>query len=54
MEAAGPGEIVAVAGIEAIEIGETITGPDRPEFLPPLSVDEPTLTVVFRVPTTAP
>ena len=46
---AGPGEIAAVAGIDDIEIGETITSPEAPAFLPPLAVDEPTLTVIFRV-----
>lgn len=48
-EAADAGEIVAVAGIDDIAIGDTIADPERPEPLPALRVDEPTLTVIFRV-----
>src|SRR5690606_8345683 len=48
-EAAGAGEIVAISGIADLEVGETVTQPERPAFLPPLRVDEPTLSVVFRV-----
>ncbi|HSE94683.1 MAG TPA: GTP-binding protein, partial [Methylomirabilota bacterium] len=44
---AGPGEVVAVAGIEAMDIGETITDPERPVALPPIRVDEPTVTMLF-------
>jgi len=43
----GPGEIVAIAGIEGIQIGETITETDRPAPLQPLAIDEPTLAMVF-------
>src|SRR5690606_7501747 len=46
---AGAGEIVALTGIEDLEIGDTVTDLDNPELLPPLAVDEPTLRVVFRV-----
>ena len=48
-ESAGAGEIVAIAGIPDLEVGDTVTDPQRPALLPPISVDEPTLTVVFRV-----
>jgi GTP-binding protein len=44
---AGPGELVAAAGIEAIEIGETLADPERPIALPPIRIDEPTVTMLF-------
>ena len=43
------GEIVALAGIEQIEIGETITSADNPKALPIIAVDEPTISMVFGV-----
>jgi len=43
------GEIVAITGIDDIRIGDTIASVEDPVFLPLLRVDEPTLTVVFRV-----
>lgn len=46
---AAAGEIVALAGIETIAIGDTIVDWEHPEPLPALTVDEPTITVVFRV-----
>ena len=46
---AGVGEIAAIAGFDDIVIGDTVTDPEDPQLLPPLSVDEPTLTVVFRI-----
>ncbi len=47
------GDIVAVAGIDEIQIGETITAPEAPEALPRRSVDEPTVSVTFS-PNTSP
>jgi GTP-binding protein len=44
---AGPGELVAVAGIEAMDIGETLADPERPTALPPIRVDEPTVAMLF-------
>jgi GTP-binding protein len=44
---AGPGEIVALAGIESIEIGETVAEADRPQALPPIRIDEPTVAMLF-------
>src|SRR5262249_27912108 len=44
---AGPGEIVAVAGIENIEIGETIADAEQPQALPVMSIDEPTVAMLF-------
>jgi GTP-binding protein len=46
---AGPGEIVAVAGIPDVTIGDTITDPADPRPLPRLDVDEPTLSMTFGV-----
>jgi GTP-binding protein len=41
------GDIVAVAGIEAMEIGETIADPDKPVALPVMRIDEPTVAMLF-------
>ena len=49
VESAAAGEIVAVAGIADLEVGDTVTDPAWPVLLSPIAVDEPTLTVVFRV-----
>jgi GTP-binding protein len=46
---AGPGEIVAVAGLPEVTIGDTITDSDDPRPLPRLEVDEPTLRMTFGV-----
>jgi GTP-binding protein len=43
------GDIVLINGIEDIGIGSTICAPDKPEALPMLTVDEPTLTMNFMV-----
>src|SRR6202165_5148901 len=44
---AGPGEIVALAGLPEVTIGETIADPDDPRPLPVTSVDEPSLSVTI-------
>jgi GTP-binding protein len=44
---AGPGEVVAVAGVEAMDIGETLADPERPVALPPIHIDEPTVAMLF-------
>jgi GTP-binding protein len=49
VERAGVGDIVALAGIENIEIGETITSADNPQPLPVIAVDEPTISMIFSV-----
>src|SRR5690606_33910001 len=46
---AGPGELVSIAGIEEISIGDTLCAPDNPRALPRIEVDEPTMMMVFRV-----
>jgi GTP-binding protein len=43
------GDIVSVAGLEQVGIGETVADADRPEALPPITVDEPTLTILIGV-----
>jgi GTP-binding protein len=48
-DAAACGEIVALAGFEGIEIGETVTSATDPKPLPPLHIDEPTISMVFSV-----
>ena len=48
-DSAGVGEIVALAGVEGINIGETITSPDNPKPLPSIAVDEPTIAMIFSV-----
>ena len=47
VEEACAGEIVAIAGIEGIFIGETIAAAEEPVRLPPITVDEPTLSILF-------
>jgi GTP-binding protein len=48
-EEAGPGEIIAVAGIEEVTIGETLADPDDPRPLPVISVDEPSLAIQIGI-----
>jgi GTP-binding protein len=42
---AGPGEIIAVAGIAEVRIGETLADPDDPRPLPTITIDEPSLSM---------
>jgi GTP-binding protein len=49
VESAGVGEIVALAGVEDIQIGETITSVLNPQALPVIAVDEPTISMIFGV-----
>jgi GTP-binding protein TypA/BipA len=46
---AGPGEIIAVSGIEQVTIGETLADPEDPRPLPVITVDEPSLAIVIGV-----
>jgi GTP-binding protein len=46
---ARPGDLVAVAGVEGITIGETITNVDTPKPMPPIQIDEPTIGMTFTV-----
>ncbi len=46
---AGPGEIIAVAGLPDVTIGETLADPDDPRPLPVITVDEPSLSIVVGI-----
>ena len=46
---AGPGEIIALAGLPDVTIGETIADPDDPRPLPVITVDEPSLSVTVGI-----
>jgi GTP-binding protein len=49
IEEAEAGDIVAMAGLETIDVGDTICDPNNPVALDPMHIEEPTLTVVFSV-----
>ena len=49
LETAEAGDIVAIAGVEGITIGETVTSVESPAPLPHIPVDEPTISIVFTV-----
>ncbi len=49
IQRAGFGEIVALAGVDNVEIGDTITSVDNPQPLPVIAVDEPTISMIFGV-----
>ena len=48
-EEAGPGEIVAIAGIPEITIGDTLADPEDPKALPPVMIDEPALGMTIGI-----
>jgi len=48
-ESVSAGDIIAVAGVEGIQIGETLTDPENPLPCEPLLIDEPTLAMIFTV-----
>jgi GTP-binding protein len=49
VDEAGPGEIVALAGLAEVTIGETIADPDDPRALPVTTVDEPSLSITVGI-----
>ena len=49
VEQATAGDIVAITGIEAPNVSDTLCDPDHVEALPPLTVDEPTVSMTFQV-----
>ncbi|HZF12023.1 MAG TPA: translational GTPase TypA [Thermoanaerobaculia bacterium] len=49
IDRAGPGDIVALAGIAEVNIGETVTSREDPRPLPTVTVDEPTISMVFSI-----
>lgn len=44
-----PGDVLAIAGVEGITIGETITHPETPKPLPHIRIDEPTIAMTFTI-----
>jgi len=46
---AGPGDIVAIAGLEQVSIGETLSERENPRALPHIKIDEPTISMVLSV-----
>lgn len=49
IEKAEPGDIVAIAGVEGIKLGDTLTDIENPKPLPPLKIDEPSLEMIFSI-----
>jgi GTP-binding protein len=49
IESAGPGDIVAIAGIPDITIGETLADPDDPKPLPLITIDEPNISMTIGI-----
>ena len=49
IESAAAGDIICLTGIEDITIGETIADPERGVAIPPIAVDEPTVSMIFGV-----
>ena len=49
VDSAGAGEVVSIAGLEEVNIGETLADADTPEQLPVITIDEPTLSMNFMV-----
>lgn len=49
VEKAGPGDIIAVAGIDEITIGETLADPENPVALPLIHVDEPSISMTIGI-----
>ena len=49
LDHAGPGDIVAIAGLGDVTVGETVTDPDDPRPLPVVSIDEPSISMRFGV-----
>ncbi|MBQ2366960.1 MAG: translational GTPase TypA [Bacteroidaceae bacterium] len=48
-EKVGCGDICAIVGLEKFEIGDTICDFENPEALPPISIDEPTMSMLFTI-----
>jgi GTP-binding protein len=44
-----PGDILAIAGVEGINIGETVTNPETPQPLARIHIDEPTIAMMFTI-----
>jgi len=49
VKAAAAGDVICLAGIDDITIGETITDPEHPRAIPPQHIDEPTVSMIFGI-----
>jgi len=49
VDSAGAGEIVCIVGIEKLQISDTLCDPEHVTALPPLTIDEPTISMTFQV-----
>lgn len=49
VEKVSAGEICAIVGLEHFEIGDTVTDPENPEGLAPITIDEPTMSMLFTI-----
>ncbi|HCA36487.1 MAG TPA: translational GTPase TypA, partial [Gammaproteobacteria bacterium] len=49
VDEAQAGEIICITGIDKLQISDTLCDPEHPDPLPPLSVDEPTISMTFQV-----
>ncbi len=49
VESVSSGDICAIIGVEGFEIGDTICDFDNPEPLPPIAIDEPTMSMLFTI-----
>ena len=48
-DSAGAGDIIALAGVDGVSIGDTLADPENPVALPVIGVDEPTVSMIFSV-----
>ncbi|MEM6348613.1 MAG: translational GTPase TypA [Bacteroidota bacterium] len=48
-ESVAAGEICGLVGLEGFEIGDTVSDPEQPEAMPPISIDEPTMSMRFTI-----
>jgi GTP-binding protein len=49
VDGASAGDIVAITGLEEVNIGDTVASPDQPDALPRIAISEPTIEMTFRV-----
>ncbi len=49
VESVEAGDLCAIVGLESVDIGDTIADPESPVALPPVKVDEPTMTMMFKI-----
>jgi GTP-binding protein len=49
VDQAAAGEIICISGIDALQISDTLCDPEKVEAMPPLTVDEPTISMTFQV-----